>query len=75
MTTLISVYVRELPAHQVGYRVLADGRHVLDINDDISVYVRPDRDGDLAAVTAGLRKLAAAATEMAEALSSHGGAS
>ena len=63
-----SVYLRGLAARDVGFRVIDDGRHILDITGDISLYVRPDTD-DLAEVIGGLRKLADAAAEMAGALS------
>jgi len=63
-----NVYLHGLAASDVEFRVLDDGRHVLDITDDISLYVRPGGD-DLEAVIAGLRKLAETAEEMAGALS------
>ena len=69
-----SVYLRDLPARDIEFRVLDDGRHVLDITGDVQLYVRPDED-DLPAVIAGLRKLADTASEMAGALGRHGGAS
>ena len=72
-----SVYLHELPADEIDFRALDDGRHVLWITQNVQLYVRPDKD-DLPAVLAGLRKLAATASEMAEALSRHeltGGAS
>jgi hypothetical protein len=62
-----SVYLRGLDGDGIGFRVIGDGRHVLDITSDITLFVRPQRD-DLRAVAAGLRKLAAAAEEMAGAL-------
>lgn len=43
--------------------------HSLDITDDISLYVQPET-ADVAAVTAGLRKLAESAAQMADALES-----
>jgi hypothetical protein len=61
-----SVYLRGLDAGEIGFRVISDGRHVLDITRDIQLYVRPE--DDLKAVAAGLRKLAEAAGEMAGAL-------
>ena len=70
-----SVYLRDLPADEISFRVVDDGRHVLDIARDVSLYVRPGED-DLDAVIAGLRKLADTAGEMAGALSGgedHGG--
>lgn len=63
------VHLHSLPADAIGFRVLDDGRHVLDITGDITLYVRPGED-DLAALVSGLRKLADAAGEMAGALSS-----
>lgn len=66
-----TVYLHDLPASEVEVRVLDDGRHVLSITGDISLYVRPAKD-DLGAVVAGLRKLAAAAEEMARSLGGHG---
>ena len=60
------VYLHSLPARYIGRRVLGDGRHVLQITDDVSLYVRPD--DDRAPIIEGLRKLAATATEMATAL-------
>jgi hypothetical protein len=69
-----AVYLHGLEAREIEFRVLDDGRHWLDITDDVSLIVRPD-DDDLAASITGLRKLAAAATEMADALSSKDGAS
>jgi hypothetical protein len=71
---MFSVYLRNLPADRIGFHVLDDGRHVLDISPDVSLYVRPDED-DLPAVIEGLAKLAATASEMAGALNRHGGAS
>ena len=68
-----SVYLRELPADEIDYRVVDDGRHILSITIDVGLYVRPD-DGDLPGVIASLRKLAETASEMAEALSHQGGA-
>jgi hypothetical protein len=65
-----TVFLRNLPADEITFRVLDDGRHVLDITQDVGLWVRPDED-DLSAVVAGLRKLAATANEMAEALSRH----
>lgn len=70
-----SVYLRDLPADEISFRVVDDGRHILEITRDVSLYVRPGED-DLAAVIAGLRKLADTAGEMAGALSGgedHGG--
>ena len=66
------VLLHGLDAAGVRYCVLG-GRHVLDITPDVSLFVRPAED-DLPAVTEGLRKLAAAATEMAAALGAHGDA-
>ena len=68
---IFHVYLRSLPTRPIEFRVSDDGRHVLYITDDVVLYVRPAED-DVPAVIAGLRKLAAAAGEMAEALSSHG---
>ena len=65
-----TVYLRDLPAREISFRVTDDGRHVLGIAGDVQLYVRPDEE-DLPAVIAGLRKLAATASEMAEALSRH----
>jgi len=65
------VYLRDLPACDVGFRVIGDGRHILDITANVQLYVQPERD-DLPAVIDGLRKLAEAAGEMAGALSRHG---
>jgi hypothetical protein len=62
-----TVYLRDLAANDISFRVIDDGRHILEITRDISLYVRPD-DDDLDAVIAGLRKLADAAEEMAGAL-------
>ena len=67
------VYLRNLAARDIAFRVVDDGRHILDITPGVQLYVRPDED-DLAAVVDGLRKLADAASEMAGALSRHGGA-
>jgi hypothetical protein len=66
-----NVYLHGLDAREIEFPVIDDGRHVLDITQDITLYVRPWED-DLGAVTAGLRKLAEAASEMAGALSHHG---
>ena len=63
-----TVYLSGLDAGDVDFRVIADGRHILNITLDVGLYVRPAED-DLPAVIAGLRKLAAAAGEMAGALS------
>jgi hypothetical protein len=62
-----SVYLRGLAARDVEFRVIGDGRHILGITSDVSLYVRPAED-DIPAVIAGLRKLAGAAGEMARAL-------
>jgi hypothetical protein len=62
------VYLRGLAANDISFRVLDDRRHVLEITDNVSLYVRPDED-DLDAVIAGLRKPADTANEMAGALS------
>jgi hypothetical protein len=62
-----TVFLRDLAAGEVEFRALNDGRHVLQITRDVDLYVRPDQD-DLPAVVAGLRKLAATATQMADAL-------
>ena len=43
-----SVYLRELPADEIDYRVVDDGRHILSITTDVGLYVRPD-EGDLPA--------------------------
>lgn len=71
---LFSVYLRNLPAEAIGFRVLdeEDPRHILSISRDVDLYVRPSHD-DLPGVIEGLRKLAATATEMADALSQFGG--
>jgi len=65
------VYLRDLPADEIGFHVAGDGRHILDITADIQLYVQPERD-DLPTVIDGLLKLAEAAGEMAGALSRHG---
>lgn len=63
------IYLRNLPGEEIGYRTLDDGaRHVLQITSDISLYIRPDADDNAAEVAASLRKLAAAAGQMAAAL-------
>jgi hypothetical protein len=67
------VYLRDLPADEIRLRVTDDGRHILNITIDVALYVRP-AENDLPAVIAGLRKLAAAAEEMAGALSDRRGA-
>lgn len=69
-----SVFLRDLDANEVRFDVLDDGRHVLWVTIAVALYVRPETD-DVPAVIDGLRKLAATATEMADALSRHGGAS
>lgn len=66
-----SVYLHSLPAGEVEYRAIDDGRHILAVNRDVWLLVRPGED-DLPAAVAGLRKLAEAAGEMAGALSEHG---
>lgn len=63
-----NVFLRGLESGEIEFRVLDDGRHVLDIAPGVALYVRPAED-DLDAVIAGLRKLADAAGEMAAALS------
>lgn len=66
-----NVYLRSLPARDIGWRLAHDdARHILDINDNISLYVHPD-DDDAPAVVAGLRKLAETAAEMAAALETY----
>jgi hypothetical protein len=60
-----SVYLRDLPASEIGFHVVDDGRHILDITRHVGLYVRPDED-DLPAVVAGLRELAATASQMAD---------
>lgn len=67
------VYLRGLDSSDISLRVLDDGRHWLDITLDVALIARRD-DEDLPATVAGLRKLAAAATEMADVLSSKDGA-
>ena len=67
---MFHVYLRRLPTRQIEFRVSGDGNAFLHITADVVLYVRPAED-DVPAVIAGLRKLAAAAGEMAEALSSH----
>ena len=68
-----AVWLRNLPADEISFRVLDDGRYVLSITTAVGLYVRSD-DDDTTAVVEGLRKLAATADEMAGALSRHGGA-
>ena len=68
-----TVWLHSLTADEIDYRTVSDGRHILHITIDVGLYVRPD-DGDLPGVIAGLRKLAANASEMAEALSQQSGA-
>jgi hypothetical protein len=62
-----TAYLRGLNADDIEFRVLDDGRHVLDITKDVTLYVKPGQDGT-AAVIAGLRQLAGAAGAMAWAL-------
>lgn len=62
-----SVWLRGLDAGEIGFRVLDDVRHCLTITYDVSLWIRPD-EADLDAVTAGLRALAEAASQMADAL-------
>lgn len=62
-----SVYLHDLAVREVGYRVSGDSVHILDITDDIQLYVRPE-DDDLPATITALRKLAATSAEMADAL-------
>jgi hypothetical protein len=68
-----SVYLRNLASEDIEFEVIdeEDSRHVLRITTDVSLYIRPSRD-DLPSVIEGLRKLAATATEMADALSRFG---
>lgn len=62
-----AVYLHGLDAGDIHFRVMEDGRHVLEITRDIGLYVRPAED-DLDAVIAGLQALLAAAWNMAGAL-------
>lgn len=67
ISDVFTVYLHHLDAAEIEFEAISDGRHILHITRDISLYVRPGTD-DLAAVTAGLRKLAESAGAMAEAL-------
>jgi hypothetical protein len=62
-----AVWLRNLDAGEIDFKVLDDGRHILHITTDVALYVRPD-ESDLPAIIDGLRKLAATAGEMAAAL-------
>lgn len=64
---MFTVYLRNLNARDVEFRVIEDGRHILQITRDVSLYVHPDED-DLAAIAEGLWKLATDASDMAAAL-------
>jgi hypothetical protein len=71
-----SVWLYDLHAGEIGYHRADDTigeRHILDMTSDVSLYVRPGRD-DLPAIITGLRKLAAAANDMADALAGTDGA-
>ena len=61
------VYLRDLDPGEISFEVLENGRHVLWITNNVQLYVRPASD-DLEVITAGLRKLAEAATAMADKL-------
>jgi hypothetical protein len=64
------VYLRNLDPRDVSFEVIdeEDSRHVLRITTDVSLYIRR-RQENLPSVIDGLRKLAVAASEMADALS------
>jgi hypothetical protein len=63
-----TIYLHSLDPSDVKFEVLDDGRRILNIKHSVGLYVRPG-DDDLPDTIDGLRKLSAAAREMAQELS------
>lgn len=60
-----SVYLRHLDKDEIQFEVLDDGRHVLRITTEVTLYIRSS---EAAQTVDGLRELSARAQDMAAAL-------